>query len=83
MRTVRWTQQQATVAGVRLAWQRAGTGPPVVYLHDAGADTLASPAFDDLAADHDVVLVDLPGYGRSGDPAGVRDAGDVAAALHD
>ncbi len=81
MRAVRWRQDQAALGGVRLAWQRAGAGPAVVYLHDAGADTLASTAFDDLTRDHDVVLVDLPGYGRSGPPDGVRDAADVAAAI--
>lgn len=66
-----WREHEAELGVWRLAWRRAGTGPAVLYLHDAGGDTLASPALDDLAADHDLVVVDLPGYGRSGDPVGL------------
>lgn len=65
------TWQRGTVpasSGV-LSYRRHGGGARrVLYLHDAGADTLGSPAFDDLATDHDVVLLDLPGYGGSTPP---------------
>lgn len=67
-------------AGV-IAYCRAGQGPRVLYLHDAGADTLASPAFDELARDHDVVLVDLPGYGGSSPPGPLRSPEAVADLL--
>lgn len=53
----------------------------MLYLHDAGADTLASPMFDVLAADHDVAVVDLPGYGRSGPPVGLDDPARIADLL--
>lgn len=76
-----WREEQATLRGRRLAWRRAGNGQGVLYLHDAGADTLASPALDDLAADHDLVVVDLPGYGRSGDPVGLDHVDRVTEVL--
>ena len=66
-----------------LAFRRRGHGPGLLYLHDAGADTLSSPAFDDLATDHDVVLLDLPGYGASRPPAGLTSVADMATLLHD
>lgn len=63
-----WRTEHGRVAGQPLAWRRAGAGPPVLYLHDAGADTLCSPALDDLAADHEVAVPWLPGYGASAAP---------------
>lgn len=63
-----WRTEHRPIAGRSLAWRRAGSGPPVLYLHDAGAETLASPALDDLAGDHEVVVPWLPGYGRSEPP---------------
>lgn len=67
-----WRTEHGLVAGRSLAWRRAGAGPPVLYLHDAGAETLDAPALDDLAADHEVVAPWLPGYGPSQRPE--RDA---------
>lgn len=76
-----WRRQAADVAAHHLSWRRGGTGPPLLYLHDAGADTVASPALDELRRDHDVIVLDLPGYGESGPPAGLRDATAVAELL--
>ncbi|HVM18334.1 MAG TPA: alpha/beta hydrolase [Egibacteraceae bacterium] len=78
-----WQQRQLTVRGRVVAWREAGDGPAVLYLHDAGADTLASPAFDDVATDHRVLVVDLPGYGRSDPAAGLHAPAAVAALLAD
>lgn len=76
-----WRLESAELGRGLLAYARAGSGRPLLYLHDAGADTLVSPAFEDLASDHDVVLVDLPGYGRSGPPRSLGGPGDVALLL--
>lgn len=74
-----WTRHAAPLRHGSLAYARAGHGRPLLYLHDAGADTLASAAFDDLAADHDVVLADLPGYGESAPPGAIDGPRDIAA----
>lgn len=63
-----WTRHRLPLPHGDVALSRSGSGRPLLYLHDAGADTLASPAFADLARDHDVVLLDLPGYGDSAPP---------------
>lgn len=47
-------------------YQRVGSGPPLVLLHGIGHRWQAwSPVMDALAAHHDVVAIDLPGFGQS------------------
>ena len=49
-----------------LAYDRAGTGPPLVLLHPLGADRhVWAPVMDRLDAERDVIAVDLPGFGES------------------
>src|SRR4051794_37948398 len=49
-----------------LAHDRVGEGPPLVLLHPLGADrSVWYPVLDRLAAVHDVVVPDLPGFGTS------------------
>lgn len=77
-----FAQETLVVAGRALGLRRSGQGPGrLLYLHDAGADTLASPAFDGLSTDHEVVLLDLPGYGRSAPPEGLAGPAAVAEIL--
>lgn len=59
------------VNGVDLAYDVAGTGPPVVFSHAGIADRrMWEQQFLDLAADHRVIRYDWRGYGRSGDAEG-------------
>jgi pimeloyl-ACP methyl ester carboxylesterase len=44
--------------------QRAGSGPPIVYLHSASGET-TNPALEALAADHSVYAPVFPGFGES------------------
>ena len=77
------------VDGLRIAYERAGTGPPLVLLHGYVSDgsTTWRPQLDDLSDEFTVVAWDAPGAGRSADPpetfgsAGYADclAGFVAA----
>jgi len=54
-----------------LFYERRGAGPPLVLLHGIGHHWRAwEPVLDRLAAHHDVVAVDLPGFGRSPVAAG-------------
>ena len=57
------------VDGVELAYVDVGQGPPLVLVHGLGSwmDFWAHNV-DALAERHRVLVVDLPGYGRSGRP---------------
>ena len=51
---------------MRLHHERRGAGEPLVLIHGLGGELcMWEPVFDTLAARHDVVAVDLPGFGRS------------------
>ena len=67
--------------GVEVAYERAGTGPPIVFVHGAAADgRMWQPQLEALADEFTVVAWDEPGAGRSSDvppdvrPGGLRDA---------
>lgn len=50
---------------------RVGSGPPLLLLHGIGHRWQAwEPVIDRLSAHHDVIAVDLPGFGGSPMPAG-------------
>jgi pimeloyl-ACP methyl ester carboxylesterase len=49
-----------------LAHERTGSGPPLVLLHGLGScKEMWRPVIPLLAHDHDVIAVDLPGFGES------------------
>jgi pimeloyl-ACP methyl ester carboxylesterase len=51
---------------MRLAFDRIGQGEPLVLLHGHGFSRRSwDPVIDGLAADFDVIAVDLPGHGES------------------
>lgn len=55
-----------TVDGVRLRYLRAGAGPPVVLLHGFASSIVTwRGVIPALARGHEVVAVDLPGFGGS------------------
>jgi pimeloyl-ACP methyl ester carboxylesterase len=57
-------------APVEVVFERRGAGAPLVLLHGIGHHWAAwSPVLDRLAEAHDVIAVDLPGFGRSPVPA--------------
>jgi pimeloyl-ACP methyl ester carboxylesterase len=63
--------------GVRTFFLEAGPldAPPVVFLHGLGATSASFlPMFWDLARDHHVFAVDLPGFGESDKPVRALDA---------
>ena len=46
--------------------ERRGSGPPLVLIHGLGGTHLIwTPVIDRLAAERDVIAVDLPGFGQS------------------
>lgn len=57
------------VAGLRIAFERAGEGPPLVLLHGILGDRRVwRRQLDDLSDEFAVVAWDAPGCGRSSDP---------------
>jgi pimeloyl-ACP methyl ester carboxylesterase len=53
-----------------LSYERRGSGPTLVLLHGIGHRWQAwEPVLDRLAEHHDVIAVDLPGFGNSPPPA--------------
>jgi 2-succinyl-6-hydroxy-2,4-cyclohexadiene-1-carboxylate synthase len=61
--------------------ERRGSGPPLVLVHGfTQTGRCWGPEVDALAADHEVVLVDAPGHGRSAEiMAGLRTGGRLIA----
>jgi len=57
------------VSGLRIAFERAGEGPPLVLVHGGLSDSRVwRPQLDALANEFTVVAWDAPGCGRSEDP---------------
>jgi len=66
--------------GRRIAWTRAGSGPPVVFCHGTPfSSRVWAPYAEALADRFTVHLWDLPGYGRSSKDPEHRVAADVHA----
>jgi pimeloyl-ACP methyl ester carboxylesterase len=65
------------VNGLEVAYERAGDGPPLVFVHGAADDgRIWQPQLDAFAGEFTVVAWDQPGAGRSADvPAGFGIAG--------
>jgi pimeloyl-ACP methyl ester carboxylesterase len=65
---------------------RRGRGDPLILLHSLGGSLIQwSPVMDRLAAEHEVIAVDMPGFGESPPlPAGVSPrAANLATAVLD
>jgi pimeloyl-ACP methyl ester carboxylesterase len=62
--------EQVEVEGLRIAYERAGAGPPLVLLHGYVGDgpTLWRRQLDELCDEFTVVVWDAPGAGGSADP---------------
>jgi pimeloyl-ACP methyl ester carboxylesterase len=62
--------EQVEVAGLRIAYERGGTGPPLVLLHGYVGDgpTLWRRQLEEFCDDFTVVAWDAPGAGGSADP---------------
>lgn len=62
-------ERHATVDGLRLRYVRSGQGPALVLLHGFGSSIYSwNAVFPELARDHDVLALDLPGFGGSDRP---------------
>jgi pimeloyl-ACP methyl ester carboxylesterase len=81
------TGRYADINGLHLYYETHGTGRPLVLIHGglASGETFG-PVLATLAADHQVILPDLQGHGRTADidrPLDIRLMADDIAALID
>ncbi len=70
----------------RLNYVRQGEGEPLLLLHSLGGSLIQwSPVMERLAAEHEVIAVDMPGFGQSPElPKGIRPrAANLATAVLD
>ena len=64
-----WAMQWIEVDAIRVAFEQAGSGPPLVLVHGAVCDgRVWQPQLDALANEFSVLAWDAPGCGQSGDP---------------
>ncbi|MGD9700914.1 MAG: alpha/beta fold hydrolase [Acidimicrobiia bacterium] len=77
--------EQVEVRGLRLAYERAGDGPPLVLVHGFVGDARSTwqRQIDDLSDEFTVVAWDGPGAGRSADPPSSFRMPDYADCLAD
>jgi pimeloyl-ACP methyl ester carboxylesterase len=77
---------RSTVGAVWLNHVRRGQGDPLILLHSLGGSLIQwSPVMDQLAADREVIALDMPGFGESAElPEGVSPrAANLATAVLD
>lgn len=73
-----------TLHGRRIAFRRAGSGPPILLIHGITNSCLSwEPAMDLLAREHDVIAPDLPGHGESDRQRGDHSLGAHACMMRD
>jgi pimeloyl-ACP methyl ester carboxylesterase len=60
------TTEMIDVYGTPIELRRAGSGPPLLYLHGGGGDSVWLPLFDELAEHFTVYHPSHPGFGNSG-----------------
>jgi pimeloyl-ACP methyl ester carboxylesterase len=71
-------QTTIDVRGTSIRMQRAGSGPPLLYLHGSGDSGRWQPVLDELARDFEVVRPDHPGYGWSAEDKRINSVHDLA-----
>jgi pimeloyl-ACP methyl ester carboxylesterase len=70
------------IAGLRIAYRQAGSGPPLLLLHSAFSDSREwRKQIDDLSNEFTVVAWDAPGCGQSSDPPETYELSDYADCL--
>jgi pimeloyl-ACP methyl ester carboxylesterase len=69
LRTLGLEPRFQTVDGLRIRYLRTGAGPHLILLHGFGSSIYTwQDVIPDLSRDHDVVALDLPGFGASDQP---------------
>jgi pimeloyl-ACP methyl ester carboxylesterase len=72
------TSKTISIRGCNIGLTRAGTGQPLLILHGASGPGTWLPLISQLAARHDVILPEHPGFGASDTPDWLDNIGDLA-----
>jgi len=72
------TTSKIAVRGCSIGLMRGGAGRPLLILHGAGGAGTWLPYMADLAARHDVIVPEHPGFGASDTPDWLDNVPDVA-----
>jgi pimeloyl-ACP methyl ester carboxylesterase len=70
--------EQFTTRDATVRLLRGGSGSPVIFLHGPAGLPGWSPFLEQLSARHEVLVPEHPGFGRSHNPAWIRNVPDVA-----
>ena len=76
------TDDRVTVANRAIRIIRGGTGDPLVTLHHSTGSLGWLPLHEQLSANFDVLVPDLPGYGQSERPEWARSPRDIAILMN-
>jgi pimeloyl-ACP methyl ester carboxylesterase len=74
----RHTARTVEIDGCAVHYLRGGAGTPVLFLHGAGGVHGWAPWMEHLAASHDLIVPDHPGWGRSATPEWFDNIHDLA-----
>ena len=72
------TNSQIAVRGCTIGLMRGGSGPPLLILHGSSGAGRWLPYMEDLAARHDVIVPEHPGFGASDTPEWLDTIADLA-----
>jgi len=72
------TNTKLAVRGCNITMMRGGAGRPLLMLHGAGGAGIWLPYMADLAARHDVIVPEHPGFGASDTPEWLDTIPDLA-----
>jgi pimeloyl-ACP methyl ester carboxylesterase len=72
------TRHTLAVNGATISYLRGGSGTPLLFLHGSGGIDAWLPWMDALAAKHDLIVPDHPGWGRSDTPEWFDNIHDLA-----
>lgn len=72
------SMEKVQIRDLHINLRKAGKGRPILFLHGAGGVFEWSPFFQRLAQSGELWVPDHPGFGRSDDPAFIRNMSDLA-----
>lgn len=73
------------IHGVEINYERYGNGAnPILFLHGWGQNIeMMKPIADPLQDTHEIIIMDIPGYGKSSEPAFAWTVSDYVECVHE